>query len=160
MKGSSQADNDYLLWLTLIRTSDIIHRARDKELSKCGVSARQAAVLYTVDSLGDDANVGNISKWLFRRPQTVTGILNRMEKLGLIKKNRDKQQRSVVKVKITKKGQEAYDLSKKRSSIKNIMSALSDEEAQDLKKHLTKLMKKALEELRENSEDIFNSVYL
>ena len=160
MKQNAQMDSEYLLWLSLIRTSDIIHRARDKELSKYGVSARQAAVLYTVTNLGDDATVGNISKWLFRRPQTVTSILNRMEKARYIKKIRDKRNKSIVRVTITKKGQEVYAVSTERTSIKNIMSALSDNETKALKKLLIKLRDRALEEIRENPEDMFNGAYL
>jgi DNA-binding MarR family transcriptional regulator len=160
MWKKTDTDGKYRLWLSLMLTSDIVHYARDKELSQYGFSARQASVLFTIHTLGNDATVGNISKWLFRKPQTITGILSRMEKQGLIKKRRDSRRRSVVKVKITKKGQEAYSLSTKRTSIKNIMSILSEKEARYLRKCLTKLRKNALEELMGNPEDVFNSILL
>ena len=82
-----------------------------------------------------------------------------MEKIGFVKRRRDRLNKSVVKVKLTKKGKEAYALSTKRTSINNIMSSLSEKLAQDLRNYLGKLRKNALEELRGSPEDMFNSVY-
>jgi len=50
-------------------------------------------------------------------------------------------------VSITEKGQQAYDKSTRRKSIRKIMSSLSEEERQQLRSCLEKLRNKAFKEL-------------
>ncbi len=152
----SVADAPYRLWLVLLRTSDIILRAREKELEPYGITSSQAAILYTIDSLGDKATVGNISKWLFRMPHSVTGILDRMERLGLVERVPDPLRKRVVRVRMTVKGKEAYTLSSQREVINRIMSVLSEEEMKDLSRVLKAINIKAREELTKASE---NKIY-
>lgn len=146
----------FRLWLVLLRTSDIILRARDKELEPYGISSSQAAVLYTIHSLGQKATVGNISKWLFRMPHTITGILDRMEKLGLVERVPDPERKRVVRVRMTARGKKAYTLSSKREVINRIMSVLSEEEMRNLSSYLKAINIRAREELARESE---NKIY-
>jgi len=70
-----------------------------------------------------------------------------MEKQGLVRRVRDLDRKNQVRIVITEKGQQAYNQSTRRKSIQRIMSALSDEERQQLKSFLQTLKDRALDEL-------------
>jgi DNA-binding MarR family transcriptional regulator len=72
-----------------------------------------------------------------------------MEKKGLVKKVRDMDRKNMIRVAITEKGQQAYDQSTQRTTIHNIMSALSEAERQQLMSYLQRLGDRALKELGE-----------
>ena len=140
-------DQHYNWWLLLAQTRDAIFKARQKELNQYNISAIQADVLFTIQAFGDKVNPAEISRWLFREPHSVSELLNRMEKKGLIKKAKDPHRKNVVRVVLTEKGREAYYQSSKRDSIDKIMSSLSGEECQQLMSCLQTLQNRALKEL-------------
>ena len=148
MNETLSTDNYYNLWVLLHQTRDAIFKARGKELNQYGTSTRHAAVLYTIKAIGDRATPAEISRWLFREPHSVSGILQRMESRGLINKVKDLERKNMVRVSITEKGRQAYQQSTKRKSIHKMLSSLSEEERQQLTASLAKLRNKALRELR------------
>ncbi|MCX6011978.1 MAG: helix-turn-helix domain-containing protein, partial [Chloroflexi bacterium] len=77
---------EYQLWVLLHRTSYAMRRAREYELKEAGVSGIQATVLILIKSAEKPLTIGDITKALFREPHTVSGLLSRMEKQGLIKR--------------------------------------------------------------------------
>jgi DNA-binding MarR family transcriptional regulator len=144
MKNYSATDQDYNLWILLAQTRDAILKARQKELDQYGISTSQAAVLFVIQAIGDRATPAEISRWLFREPHSVSTLLSRMEKQGLVRKVKDLDRKNLVRVVITEKGREAYYQSTKRESIRGIMSSLSEEERQQLTSSLRKLRDEAL----------------
>jgi DNA-binding MarR family transcriptional regulator len=146
--NTPSSDKDYELSVLLQQTSDAIVRAWDKELSKHGISSVEAAVLFVVQSVGRRAIPMEISRWLFRMPHTVTALLIRMARKGLIRKTKDLDKKNLVRVSLTEKGKQAYDNSISRESIHKILSVLSKEERRQLSSYLVKLRDRALEELR------------
>lgn len=141
------ATEDYKLWVLLHQTKDAIHHNREKELALCGLSPIMAATLFIVQAIGDKATPAEIARWLFRQPHSVTGLLNRMVKEGLITKTKDLDKKNLVRISITEKGKTAYEQSRNHESISRILSVLSGEEREQLRVSLDKLRKKALEEL-------------
>jgi len=148
MKEPASRDKDYELWVLLQQASDAVVRARDKELGKHGISSIEAAVLFIVQSIGDRAIPAEISRWLFREQHTVSALLSRMEKKGLIKKTKDLERKNLVRVTLTEKGKQAYENSIPKESIYHIMSTLSDEERRQFSSNLWALRDRAFEELR------------
>ncbi len=55
-------------------------------MRECGVSPSRAAIFYAIRSLGKKATVAEISRWLLRRPHSISGEIQRMERDGLVKK--------------------------------------------------------------------------
>ena len=147
MRANMPVDPDYGLWVLLGQVCDATRRARDNELREFGISAIQAAVLFIVQAVKGPATPAEISRWLFREPHTVSGLLERMEKQGLVKKVKDLERKNMVRVVITEKGEEAYQRSKKLESIRAILSSLSAEQRDDFKSYLEILRNKALGEL-------------
>jgi len=114
------------------------------------ITPEQAAILFIVQAIGEKATPAEISRWLFREPHSVSGLLARMEKQGLVRKVKDLERKNLVRVVITEEGQKAYQQSTKRESIHRIMSSLSEEDRQQLRSYLEVLQNKALEELGVN----------
>jgi len=138
---------DYRLWVLLHQTTDAVLKARGKELGQSGISFIEAGVLVTLHTIGEKATPAEIARRLFREPHSVSGLLNRMEKRGLVRKTKDLDRKNLVRVSITEKGQQAYDKSIKGESICKIISSLSEDEQQQLRSYLEKLRNKAFKEL-------------
>lgn len=144
MNAMLSTDTDYNLWVLLRQTRDAMVKARERELEKFGISSIQAAVLFTIQAIGPEATPAEISRRLVREPHSVSGLLSRMEKQGIIKRSRDLPKRNMVRVEMTEKGSEAYEQSTKRLSMHQIMSVLSEEEQKNLWDYLEKLRDKSL----------------
>ncbi len=140
-------DPDYKLWVLLHQTRDAIRKARERDLRQVGISFIQAGVLACVKSLGNSATPANLSRWLLRERHTISELINRMVKEGLVRKVKDLDKKNLVRVALTDKGEQAYENSIKRESIHKIMSSLSEEEHRQLNLCLRKLLDKTLKEL-------------
>ena len=149
MKESLYADEDYVLWALLNQATDAMHKARQKELDQYGVSSADAGVLFVIQAIGERATPAEITRWLLREPHTVSELLSRMEKEGLVSKTKDLEKKNLVRVSMTEKGRQVYQQSTKRKSIHKMMSCLSEEERQQLMASLEKLRNRALGELTE-----------
>lgn len=147
MPQISEVNRDYNLWTLLHQVSDIIFSAREAELQQYGIPGMQAEVLFAIKTIGKDATPAQISRMLFRRPHSVSGILSRMEKAGLIKKTKDLKRKNLVRVTLTTKGEQAYKQALKRKSVQRIISALSETEQEKLKSLLETLRSRGLKEL-------------
>ena len=145
-------DEDYRLWMLLWHVQDAIYKAREKELSKYGISPMKASVLFTIQIVGHRATPAEISRWLPRKPHAVSTLLTRMEKDGLVQRTKDLERKNLVRISMTEKGQQICSESNKRESIHLIMSSLSEEERRQLMSLLFTLRDTALEQLTTNSK--------
>lgn len=118
-------------------------KARQKELSQYGISAMEAAALFIIQAIGNKPTPAEISRWIFREHHTVTALLSRMEKKGLITKVKDPDRKNTWRVGLTEKGQNAYRQSVKRESIHAAMSPLSQNERQQFESYLKKVRDQA-----------------
>ncbi len=147
METLSIADQDYNLWVLLARTREAMFKARRKELDRYNIPPRQAAVLFVIEAIGDKAIPAEISRWLARESHSVSELLGRMEKQGLVQRIKDLDRKNLVRVVLTEKGRKAYYQVMKRESIHKIMSVLSEEQRQQLRSCLQTLGNAALKEL-------------
>jgi DNA-binding MarR family transcriptional regulator len=88
-----------------------------------------------------------IARWLLKEPHTISSLLIRMEKAGLISRRKTQGKGNSMIITLTEKGNRAYTQSFKRESIKHTMSCLSEEEYQQLSSSLEKLRDTTLESL-------------
>ncbi len=154
MKSVSDIDLDYKAWMLLEQTANTIFEAREAGLREYNNTAMQVAVLSIVKSIGDEATPAEIARWLLRRPHTVSGLLNRMEKAGLVRKTKNLHKKNLVRVTLTPKGEQSYKQSLKNKSIHRIMSALTAKEREQLMSYLRKLRDKALKEAGINPKKV------
>lgn len=148
-------DEEFRLWVLLRQVAHTTLVARDRELNQYGITTIQAAVLHTIQLIGNRATPAEIARRILRERHSVSGLLIRMEKDGLVRKVKDLDRKNLIRVAITEKGQQVYDRSTKRKSIHKIMSSLSEEERQQLRSCLEKLGNKALRELLVNRKPPF-----
>jgi DNA-binding MarR family transcriptional regulator len=131
--------SDYYLWILLSQTWESISKARQKELAPHNLSEIRAALLFIIQLIGRDATPTKISKWLFKEPHTISEIVDRMVKDGLVRKVKDLDRKNQVRIELTQKGMESYNTSMIPHSIPNIASVLSKEERKAFVSSLIKL---------------------
>jgi DNA-binding MarR family transcriptional regulator len=135
------------LWALLSQTSNALGRVADKELSQYDISMMQGAVLYFVKTAEGPVTPAKISRWLFREPHTVSQLLMRMEKQGVVKRTRDLERKNMVRITLTEKGETAYKHQTEMRVISKILSTLSPEECNKLGASLKKLRDESVKEL-------------
>ena len=147
MADSLLSDEHYRLCILLCQAKDTMLKAREKELKQYGITPEQAMVLFTIQALGEAATPAEISRWMLRRHHTILGILERMERNGLVRKSKDLVRKNLIRITLTEKGQQAYYQSTKLESIHNIILSLSQEQCRQLIPCLEALRDAALKEL-------------
>ena len=147
METNAARDQDYELWVLLQQSCDAMTRARENEVREFGISAMQAAALFCIKGIEGPATPAEISRWLFREPHTVSGLLQRMENQGLVKKVKDLERKNMIRIIITEKGEKAYQQSKKLKVIRTVLSSLSAEQKDIIRPYLETLRNMALQEL-------------
>ena len=134
------------LWLVFRQANNLIYRELEYELSQLGSATySQASVLWVVKAIGEGATPAEISRWLVRQQHAISMLLSQMEKKGLVIKTKDLERKNWVRVTLTDKGEEALRQAQKSETIYRMVSCLSPEEQDCLKRHLLKLRGKALE---------------
>jgi DNA-binding MarR family transcriptional regulator len=152
MATKCSPDNDkivdsYRLFQLLRYTADAIHRAREFELKKYNITPEQAGALVCILSLGNNATQAELSRWLFRLPNSMTILINRMEKLGLVKKRPDKKRKNIMRLSLTQKGYEAYQHSIEFKAFHPIIDILPENKRRELWTLLQTIREKVFENL-------------
>jgi len=93
-----------------------------------------------------------IAKWLLREPNSISTLLIRMEKQGLVTRSVNPEKKRKVDIALTDKGRQAFRDSLKKDSIHDIMTCLSETERQTLMKLVRKVRDKALTKIKEVRE--------
>ncbi len=121
-------------WSLLHRVGDVLMRCEDERFGKYGLTSEQYGVLVTIKYIGKSARPTDIARRLARSPNSVSMIVDRMVKAGLVRRTRDRGDRRVVFVSITGMGEEALRPATAvgLEFIMRIMSALSVEDLSTL----------------------------
>lgn len=133
MSPESIDDQDYVLAMLLRQTSDAMVRARQLELVEVRVTTIEAATLLAIDNLGERATPAGIARWVLRRPNSMSALLKRMEKDGLVVRARDLERKNLVRMALTDYGRETLQKVSVRTSIHAVFGALSGEERRALR---------------------------
>ncbi|MBN1376260.1 MAG: MarR family transcriptional regulator [Dehalococcoidia bacterium] len=147
MAQQIKADKDYTLLTSLLQVADIFVKVRERELLTQNLSATSAAILFLVDAMGKDVTPAKISRMLLREPHSVSGILMRMEKQGLIKRAKNMERKNLIRVTLTTKGENALKQAMKKEGVKHVLSKLTDEQRKQLKQTLSTLKEAGMKEL-------------
>src|SRR5258706_15345136 len=115
-----------------------------KELARrAELTGPQLTVIKMLETVGD-LSLSDLSDRIRAQNSTVTGIIDRMEREGLVVRERSTEDRRVVHIKLTSKGEKlAEDIPVEPMEIfRNALAGLSVSEVRDLLKILTKLAKR------------------
>ena len=113
-------------------------------LRQYGISFSESGPLLLIEAFGNKITAAEIARQTWRKPHTISTLLQRMEKKGLIKRTKGSDKRRTRRISLTKKGLEAYRHSIVRESMHKLMSSLTKEERQQLESCLKKLRDQAL----------------
>ena len=122
------------LWFLMHREYRLLVNCEDQIYGKKGLTMEQFSVLAAVKYIGHPARPSDIAKWLGRSGNTVSMIIDRMVKAGLVKRTRDRIDRRVVNVTTTSKAENSFKLAIPASweFIQKIMLPLSQADRQAL----------------------------
>lgn len=137
-------DEEYELWTLISQVRKELLMVSDRELKRrFGISSVQLGILYALNNAyeaGISPSLSDLSRWVLRKHNTVSVILNGMEKRDLVNLERGLDGKRSVRVHITENGRSLYhDTLQKRKHIKQILGNLTPEERDQLKAILRKL---------------------
>lgn len=140
------AEEERQLWILLSEAQRLMVAAAEKELKPLGITLVQSGVLYVLHTMkkqGIPSTPAEIARWLSRRPITVSALLNRMERQGLVLQRRDVS-RKRIQVEMTDRGRQVYlDMVMTRKAVPSILGSLSPNQRKQMKTNLEKITQKA-----------------
>ena len=147
-------DKEYDIWILLSRVYHLIAMLRKLELQKFNILPTQSYILLIINALGNEATPSKISEYVYQQKSSISDILNRMERQGLITKTNRGGGTKRVLVTLTPKGKKALDLSKNREFSHKVMSSLGTEKRNQLESALEILRDTAINELSVSQKTI------
>jgi DNA-binding MarR family transcriptional regulator len=138
-------------WVLLRQVPNLVSRCEDQVFSKHGLTTERHAVLMAIKHLDGPVRPTDVARWLDLSVNSVSMIIDRMVKAGLVKRVRDRKDRRTVFLTVTDKADKAYVLASVAGweLIQEILGPLSDKD----KRTLIKL----LETLRDKTYDYLDS---
>jgi len=122
------------VWFLSHRTHELLRRCEDQVFSEYNLTTEQYTVLVTIKYLDDPVRPTDVARWMGRSPNSVSMIVDRMVKAGLVRRIRDRGDRREVRLVITSKGENAIKPATLAGVefIRKILSPLSYEDRRTL----------------------------
>lgn len=120
-----------------------------KELARrADLTGPQLTVVKMLEQIGD-MSLSELSDKIRAQNSTVTGIIDRMEREELVKRERSKEDRRVVFIRLTAKGRElAREIPVEPMEIfRSALESLSAQEMRDLMRIMTKLARRVKQQI-------------
>jgi len=151
LKDEGQSLKAFML---LHRVRDLLFKCQDRAVGEFGLTAEQYSVLLAVKYLDDPVRATDIGRWMERKVNSISMIVDRMVKAGLVERIRDLPDRREVRVVFTSKGKRAFELATPEvwKLIEEMLSPLSHEEKRILIRLLERLRDGALKHLNPGTD--------
>ena len=135
-------------WMMLHQTANSIAKCEEKNFSPLGVTTQQHAILMAIKLSATPPSLIQIADWVDRHANSITLIVDRMEKSGLVKRTRNTRDRRSYNLIMTPKGEKYLQTGVEAGFplIQEILSCLSDEELPRLFDLLDKIRTRAIEQ--------------
>ena len=140
-----ETDEFFMIWVLIAQVKASLLKARQKEYAQFNINSERRAVLSTIHNNREPSTPVEISYQLVQELHSVTAMLKRMEKEGLIKRCKSNS-RSRFAVELTQKGIEVYYHSRYNQADKRILSILTKKERERLISSLLKVRNQAFVE--------------
>ncbi len=123
--------------------SQIIKRKGREILKNYSITPPQFLALQWLFDEGD-MTIGELSNKMYLAFSTTTDIIDRLEKNGLVKRVKDKNDRRLVQIHLLDDGKKIIDevIKKRQMYLAKVLEDFSEEEIEILQHYLTKLHKK------------------
>jgi DNA-binding MarR family transcriptional regulator len=138
-------------WMLLRQAHNLVLKCEDRVFNEHELTTEQHAVLMAIKHIDGPVRPTDVARWLDRSVNSVSMIVDRMVKAGLLRRVRDRKDRRTVFLTVTSKAEKAYVLATVAGweLIQEILSPLSDKD----KRTFIRL----LETLRDKTYDYLNS---
>jgi DNA-binding MarR family transcriptional regulator len=136
-------------WLLLRQVPNLVSRCEDQVFSKHGLTTERHAVLMVIKHIHGPVRPTDVARWLDLSVNSVSMIIDRMVRAGLVKRTRDRKDRRTVFLAATDKAEKAYALASVAGweLIQEILTPLSDKDKRSLIKLLETLRDKTYDYL-------------
>jgi DNA-binding MarR family transcriptional regulator len=135
---AKKEDTDINLLIMFDQSFSVLTTAIELELKHLRTTQAQVRILTMLSRENRPVTIEELSNWTFKEFNSVSTLINRMEKRGLIKKIKKNGDLKTYIVP-TEKGNVLYHMKVKEQSIHLIFGSLSDEEKKQLYNILKKL---------------------
>jgi len=102
-------DLSVALWRMAYQTYTRFKNGMDQVLGEQGLTMEQYLVLVTIKYNDAPVRITDVARWLERSTNSVTMIVDRMVKAGLLRRVRDRKDRRAVNVSLTGKAEKALE---------------------------------------------------
>lgn len=118
------------LWRGMYQTYTLLKTCEDKTFGDYGLTTEQGAVLGAIDYFGGPMKITDIARWLERSTNSMSMIVDRMVKAGLVRRTRSTSDRREVRVTSTSKAQDAIRPANRATFevMQKLLSSLSHED--------------------------------
>jgi MarR family transcriptional regulator, organic hydroperoxide resistance regulator len=135
------ADQDLALVTGLYRTTNATVRELDQRLSReFDITFIQAVTLLAIDSF-ESPQPHLVADYLSQQSQTVTGVLDRLERAGHVQRKRDLGDRRAVRLELTASGRNLVNAMSGtlRQHIRDVLHGLNSDTRKNLREDLCEL---------------------
>ncbi len=143
-------DPDINLYILLDQANSIVTNSVELELKCLRLTQPQARVLTMLSRTNRPVTLDELADWTLKEFNSVSTLINRMEKKGLVKKTK-KEDDLKTYITLTEKGSNLYHMQVTERSIHLIFSSLTEQE----KKQLDSTLKK----VRDTTRDLLGMDY-
>ena len=95
------------LWFMIHRTHEMLKICEDRVFGEYKLTTEKYIVLATIKYLGGPVRPSDVARWLGRSPNSISMMVDRIVKAGLLRRLRDRKDRREVRLVITSKGETA-----------------------------------------------------
>jgi len=136
-------------WLLCHQTYNLVLKCEDAVFAKVGLTTQQHAVLMAIKYIQNPVTPSDVAHWLDRNTNSISLIVDRMEKQGLVKRVRDLRDRRSLRLVMTRKGKESFDQATMIGwvLIQEILSGLTAEDLVTLSDLMERIRGKAFEHI-------------
>lgn len=147
-------DPVFSLWRILDHTRFMIARSREKELAEYGLTPEQSFVLDILQESNGSTTINQLVEITQRQHHSISTLIDRMTKQGLVNKRKGATDRRKYEVIITQKGKRLIQ-EMTRESVGVIFSSLSEADRAELKTYLVQVMRGAYQVLGKEPQQGF-----
>ncbi|UCC60918.1 MAG: hypothetical protein JSV02_03615 [Dehalococcoidia bacterium] len=142
-------DESLTTWTMIRQTWAAINKVAETKLSKINSTPEKVAVLWACRDYPSILTPAEISRLVFRENQTVAGLLNRMEKEGLVKRIPKRKGHPFTEIKLTPKGEQATapGIEIMKRVVTELLADMPKAKQEQLRELLLPLRDKALDQL-------------
>ena len=97
------------LWFLMHRDYALLKGCEDQVYGEKGLTTEKFSILAAITYINEPARITDIAQWMGRSTNSISMIIDRMVKAGLVRRVRSRGDRRVVRVIITSKGQDAVE---------------------------------------------------